>query len=166
MSNTTAPEPVLAAPMTVIRRWQSGLILVGIALLVIGAITLLNDVQPKDYVGIAIWFLGALIIHDGIASFAIFGVSILLRRASRTIPLVVIAIIQGALAIGAIFFVIVVPAMLKKNIGSANSTILPLDYGLNLVLFYAGLAVVTAVAIAGYLVLARRQNARPSISQD
>jgi uncharacterized membrane protein len=166
MSNTTAPEPVLAGRMTVTRRWQTGLILLGIALLVIGAITLLNDVSPNDYIGIAIWFLGALVIHDGIASFAIFGVSVVMRRASRKIPLAVIAIIQGALAIGAIFFVIVVPAILKKDIGSANPSILPLDYGLNLVLFYAGLAVVTAAAIAVYLVFASRQNARPSSSQD
>jgi hypothetical protein len=155
---------VTASPLQ--RRWQTGLILFGVALLVIGAITLLNDVSPKDYPGLAIWFLGALVIHDGIAAFAIFGVSILMRRASRRIPLGVIAIIQGALAIGAIFFVIVVPAMLKKDIGSANPTILPLDYGLNLVLFYAGLAIVTAAAIAVYLVFARRQNARPSSSQD
>jgi uncharacterized membrane protein len=166
MSNTTAPEPVLAGRMSVTRRWQAGLILFGIALLVIGAITLLNEVKPADYVGIAIWLLAALVIHDGIAAFAIVGVSVLMRRASRRIPLVVIAIIQGALAVGAIVFVIVVPLILKKNIGTANPSVLPLDYGLNLALFYAGLAVVTAAAIAVYLVLARRQNARPLRSQD
>ncbi|MGV8897261.1 MAG: hypothetical protein ACOH10_08915 [Rhodoglobus sp.] len=160
MSVTTAPEPVLARPMTTTRRWQTGLILFGIAMLVVGAIVLLNDVAPKNYIGIAIWFLGALVIHDGIAAFAIFGVSILMRRASRKIPFVVIAILQGALAIAAIFFVIVVPAMLKKDIGSANTSILPLDYGLNLVMFYVGLAVVTAVAIAGYLVVAARGRSR------
>lgn len=160
MSTTTAPLT------TATRRWRTGLILFGIALLVIGAITLLNDVAPTDYVGIAIWFLGALVIHDGIAAFAIFGVSILMRRASRQIPLGVIAIIQAALAVGAIFFVIVVPAILKKDIGSANPSILPLEYGMNLVLFYAGLAVVTAAAIAAYLVFARRQKLRPSRSHD
>lgn len=166
MSNTTAPEPVLAGGATLTRRWQTGLILFGIALLVLGAITLLNDVDPKDYVGIAIWFLGALVIHDGIAAFAIFGVSILMRRASRVIPFGVIAIVQGALAIAAIFFVIVVPAILKKGIGSANATILPLDYAFNLALFYVGLALVTAVAIAAYAILARRQKARSSSSHD
>ncbi|WP_309615538.1 hypothetical protein [Salinibacterium sp.] len=160
MSTTTAPLT------TATRRWRTGLILFGIALLVIGAITLLNDVAPTDYAGIAIWLFGALVIHDGLAALVIFGVSILMRRASRTIPLAVIAIIQGALAVGAIFFVIVVPAILKKDIGSANPSILPLEYGLNLVLFYVGLAMVTAAAIAVYLVLARRQNARPSSSQD
>ncbi len=166
MTITTTPETVLAQPKTATRRWQTGLILFGIAMLVVGAIVLLNDVAPKNYIGIAIWFLGALVIHDGIAAFAIFGVSILMRRASLKIPIAVIAILQGALAIGAIFFVIVMPAILKKDIGTANASMLPLDYGLNLVLFYGALAAVTAAAIAGYLVFARRQNARPSISQD
>lgn len=160
MSTTTV------APTTTTRRWQTGLILLGIALLVVGAITLLNDVDPTDYLGIALWLLGALVIHDGIAAFGIFGVSILLRRASRSIPWGVIAIIQAALAVGAIVFVIVVPAILKKDIGSANPSILPLEYGVNLMLFYVGLAVVTAAAIAAYLVLARRQKLRPSNSHD
>ena len=164
MSNTAASTAVLAAPRTAIRRLQEALILFGLALLVAGAITLLNDVEPSSYPGIAIWMLGALVIHDGIAAFAIFAVSIALRRASTKIPVAVIAIVQGALAVGAIVFVIVVPAILKKDIGSANSSILPLDYGLNLVLFYLGLIFVAA--IASYGVVARRQKARPSISQD
>ena len=149
-----------------VRRWRTGLVIFGIALLGLGGVVLLNDVSPTRYVGIAIWFVGALILHDGVAAFAIFGISIVMRRAGTRIPLPVIAIVQGALVVGAIVTAIVVPEILKKNIGSANPTILPLDYGLNLVLFYAGLAVVTAAAIAGYLVLARRQKLRPSISHD
>jgi len=149
-----------------VRRWRTGLVIFGIALLGLGGVVLLNDVSPTRYVGIAIWFVGALILHDGVAAFAIFGISIVMRRAGTRIPLPVIAIVQGALVVGAIVTAIVVPEILKKNIGSANPTILPLDYGLNLVLFYAGLAVMTAAAIAGYLVLARRQKLRLSISHD
>jgi hypothetical protein len=89
----------------------------------------------------------------------VFGVSIVMRRAGRRIPLAVIAIVQGALVIAAIFTAIVVPEILKRAIGSANPTILPLNYGLHLVLFYAGLAVVTAAAIVIALVLRRRRTA-------
>jgi len=153
-------------PMTAVRRWQIGLIALGLALLGIGGITLLNDVNPKRYIGIAEWFLGALILHDGIAAMAVFGVSVVLRKFGRRIPFVVIAIVQAALVIGAIFTALVLPEIIKKSIGSANSTILPLNYGLNLVLFYAGLAVLTAVAIAVYLVVARRQKLRPSLTHD
>lgn len=154
-----------APPQSAHRRWQIALIVVGVGLLLVGGIVLIMDVSPQRYVGIAVWFLGALILHDGIAAMVVFGVSILMRRAGRRIPLPVIAIVQGALVIAAIFTAIVVPAILKKNIGSANPTILPLDYGLHLVLFYAGLALATAASIAIYVVFARRQKLRPSISQ-
>ena len=152
--------------MTVIRRWQVGLVSFGLALLLVGGVVLLNDVNPSKYLGIVAWFAGALIVHDGIAAMVVFGISVLMRRAGKVIPFGVIAILQGALVIGAIVTAIVVPEILKKSIGSANPTILPLDYGLNLVLFYAGLAAVTAVAIAVYFVIARRQKLRPSISHD
>ena len=144
--------------MTATRRWQVGLIAVGVLLLGIGGVVLLNDVSPARYLGIAVWFLGALVIHDGIAAMAVFGVSIVMRRAGRRIPLPVIAIIQGALVVAAIVAALVVPEILKKQIGTANPTILPLDYGLNLALFYAGLAVATAASIAVYLARARARS--------
>lgn len=144
-------------PLTVVQRWQVGLVVFGVGLLAVGGVVLLMDVKPERYLGILAWFVGALIVHDGIAAMAVFGVSIVMRRAGRRIPAVVIAILQAALVIGAIFTAIVVPEILKKAIGSANPTILPLDYGLNLALFYAALAVVTAGAIAVALVLRRRR---------
>ena len=143
--------------MTAVTRWRYALVTFGIALLGLGGVVLLIQVDPAKYIGIAIWFLGALIIHDGIIAFVVFGIGLLMRRASKKIPFGVLVIVQAALVLGALMTAIVVPEILKKNIGSANPTILPLDYGLNLALFYAGLAVVTALAIAGYLVFARRR---------
>lgn len=157
MSNAPLHPAPPRTPLTVVQRWQVGLIAAGIALLLVGGVVLLMDVSPARYLGIAVWFLGALILHDGIAAMVVFGVSIVMRRAGRRIPLAVIAILQGALVIGAIVTAIVVPEILKKSIGSANPTILPLDYGMHLVLFYAGLAVATAAAIAGYLLVGRRR---------
>ena len=146
--------------MTAVRRWQIALIAVGLALFVVGGITLLNDVNPKRYLGIAIWFAGALIIHDGIISFVVFGVNIVLRKTGGRlrVPLPAILIMQGALVIAAIMTLIVVPAALKKSIGTANPTLLPLDYGLHLVVFYGVVAVVTAAALGVYAVLRRRSR--------
>jgi hypothetical protein len=152
---STAP-----APMTAVRRWQIGLIVVGVALLAVGGVVLLMDVKPERYLGIIAWFIGALIVHDGIAAMVVFGVSVIMRRFQRRIPLAVIAIVQGALVVAAIMTALVVPEILKQQLGSANPTILPLNYGLNLLLFYAGLAVVTAISIAAYLVIARARRAR------
>ena len=149
--------------MTAVRRWQIALIAVGLALFVVGGITLLNDVNPKRYLGIAIWFAGALVIHDGIISFVVFGANIVMRKTGGRlrIPLPAILIVQGALVIAGIMTLIVVPAALKKSIGTANPTLLPLDYGLHLLVFYAVLAVVTALALGAYALLRRRRAPRP-----
>jgi len=146
--------------VTAVRRWQIALIAVGLALFVVGGITLLNDVNPKRYLGIAIWFAGALVIHDGIISFVVFGANIALRKTGGRlrVPLPAILIVQGALVIAAIMTLIVVPAALKKSIGTANPTLLPLDYGLHLVVFYGVVAVVTAAALGVYAVLRRRSR--------
>jgi hypothetical protein len=147
--------------VTAIRAWRIGLIALGLAFFVVGGITLLNDVNPARYVGIAIWFVGALVIHDGIISFVLFGANIVMRKTGGRlrIPLPALLIVQGALVVAGIMTLIVVPAALKKSIGTANPTLLPLDYGLHLVVFYAVLAGVTALALAVYG-LARRRVAR------
>ena len=146
--------------MTAVRRWQIALIALGLAFFVVGGITLLNDVNPKRYLGIAIWFAGALVIHDGIISFVVFGANIVMRKTGGRlrVPLPAILIVQGALVLAAIMTLIVVPAALKKSIGTANPTLLPLDYGLHLLVFYGVLAVVTAAALAGYALLRRRRS--------
>ena len=149
--------------MTALRAWRIGLIALGVAFFVVGGITLLNDVNPARYLGIAIWLLGALVIHDGIISFVVFGANIVTRKTGGRlrIPLPALLIVQGALVVAGIMTLIVVPAMLKKSIGTANPTLLPLDYGLHLVVFYAVLAGVTALALAVYGVVRRRRPAQP-----
>jgi cation transport ATPase len=137
-------------PATV-ARWRVVLIGVGLLLLLVGGITLLNDVNPKRYIGIASWFLGALIIHDGIIAFVVVGINVALRRAGRRVPLPVLLILQGAIVVGAIMALIVFPEIMKQAIGTGNATLLPLDYARNLVFFYVALAVTTAIAIAVYL---------------
>ena len=137
--------------MTAVTRWRYALVTFGIALLGLGGVVLLIQVDPAKYIGIAIWFLGALIIHDGIIAFVVFGIGLLMRRASKKIPFGVLVIVQAALVLGALMTAIVVPEILKKNIGTANPTILPLQYGPNLAIFYGVLAVATAAAIALYL---------------
>ncbi|GAB2468362.1 hypothetical protein HD599_000559 [Conyzicola lurida] len=147
--------------MTAIRRWQIALIALGLLLFLVGGITLLNDVNPKRYLGIALWFAGALVLHDGILSFVVFGTNIAMRKTARRVrmPLPAILIVQGALVIAGIMTLIVVPAILKKGIGTGNATLLPLDYGLHLVVFYGVLAAVTVAALAVYFVVRRRRAA-------
>ncbi len=156
---------------SVIRRWQIALIGVGVLLLVTGGLVLLADVSPGRYIGILIWFAGAIILHDGIIAPVVFGIGLLMRKAGRALPprrlVTVLAILQGAIVVGAIVFLIVFPQIVKQGIGVPNPTVLPLDYSSNLIAFYVVLVLVTGAAIALYLlVAARRQKARSSITQD
>ena len=137
------------------------LVALGLLLMAAGAFYLLADVPVSNYLGILIWFGGALLIHDGILAPIIFGISLVMRRAGKRMPFGVLAIVQSALVVAAVFTAVVVPAALKKNIGTANGSLLPLEYGRNLVIFYGVLAVLTAISIAGYLVYRRRKPATP-----
>lgn len=145
--------------MTAVHRIRIVLIVVGVLVIGLGGIVLLNDVNPARYLGIALWFAGALVVHDAIVAPVVLGVHLLLRRAGRRIPLAAILILQGALAVSALMTALVVPQILKQGIGSANPTILPLDYAGNLLLFSAGLALLTAAWIAVVLLRARRGRA-------
>jgi hypothetical protein len=148
----TASAATVSAAM---RRWQVGLIVMGALLLALGGLVLVLDVGPSKFLGIAAWFAGAIILHDGILAPIVFGVSLLLRRAGKRIPFGALLIVQGAVVVGAITALLVVPQQLKRAIGTANPTILPLDYGVNLVVFAAVLVAVTVLVVLGYLRRAR-----------
>jgi hypothetical protein len=141
-----------------VRAWRIGLVALGVLLLAVGAVTMLGDVNPKRYIGILTWFLGALIIHDGIVAFAVVGINVAMRRAGRRVPLPVLLILQGAIVVGAIMALIVFPEIAKQGIGTGNSTLLPLDYARNLAVFYAGLVAVTAATIVAYLRVTSRSR--------
>lgn len=148
--------------MTAVRRWQTAFIAVGVLVIGLGGVVLLLDVNPARYLGIALWFAGALVLHDAVLAPIVLGAHLLLRRAGRRLPLSAVLILQGALVVAALVTAIAVPQILKQGIGSANPTILPLDYAGNLVLFHAGLALITAAAIAGAFAVDRRRRSRES----
>jgi len=149
--------------MTAIRRWQIALITLGLGLLIVATVTALQEVPPDRWIGIAGWLIGALIIHDGIAAMAMFGVSVALRRSP--IPFAVVVIIQAALAVGTIVTVLVLPAIIKQAIGTANPSILPLDYLANLGLFWLVLLAITGGSIGAMLLVSRRRVVRAAVEQ-
>ena len=144
----------------------------GLGLLGLGGLVLLLDVNPARYVGIALWFAGAIIVHDAIIAPGVFVVGIVLRRLGRRLPGAVLVIVQVSIVLLAIVTAIVVPEILKKEIGSANPTILPLDYLPNLGGLYLAVGAATLVAITIYVVVtarretASREKSRRSIDQD
>ena len=137
------------------------LIAFGVLVLVLGVVVLFETNSLKKIAGLASWLILALIVHDGIVAGITFATAFALRKAGRKVPTAVLAIVQGALVIAAIFAIVVVPEIYKKSLGVKNPTVLPLDYGPSLVAFWALLAALTVIGIALYLVRARlrRQTA-------
>lgn len=146
------------APSSAVRAWQFVLITVGIVVLLIGGYQLLTDVAPSNYFGIAVWLVAALVIHDGIIAFTVLGVSVLARRIRM--PFMAFLIVQAAIVAMAIVALLFIPEVIKKAIGTANPSILPLNYAINLAVFAVVLAVVTAIALVAAVVITRRRAGR------
>ena len=131
------------------------LIAFGVLVLILGVVVLFETNSLKKIAGLASWLIFALIVHDGIIAGITFATALTLRKAGRRVPTVVLAIVQGALVIAAIFAIVVVPEVYKKSIGVKNPTVLPLDYGPSLLLFWGVLAALAVLGVVLYLVRAR-----------
>ncbi|MCS0498328.1 hypothetical protein [Protaetiibacter mangrovi] len=138
-----------------ITAWRAVVAAVGVVLLLAGVGFFLTDVRPADYPGVVSWLLGAIVLHDGLAAMAVFVVTVVVRR-TRGIPFAVLAVVQSAVAAAVIVTVVVAPEIVKQAIGTANPSILPLDYARNLLIVHAGIAIVAAVTIAVILAVRRR----------
>lgn len=136
----------------------------GIVGLLTAAAQLIAVISPDRWLGIAAWLLGALLVHDGFIAFAVLGFSVLVRRLETPVPFAVILIIQGAVVVALIVTALVVPAAIKQTLGSANPSILPLDYTGNLAIFSAAVAAGTLLLVGGYQILRVRRPQTGSTS--
>ncbi|UFS59717.1 hypothetical protein [Subtercola endophyticus] len=155
-SRLTEPQIVVSPAMARVRVLLIG---AGAAVLVLGAVVLFALQSPMAILGVVAWLLGAIILHDAVLSPIVLGVSVLARRAGRRVSRVVLLIIQGAVIVGAILTLLVVPEIYAKTLGPAP-TVLPFDYVLRLALMWLALIVVTAAVCVLYLRRARATAAR------
>ncbi len=142
------------------------LVLGGLAVLVLGAVIMLDTVRLPRILGLASWLVAAIIIHDGIIAPGVFAVGFVMRRtAGRRIPSGVLAIVQSGIVVGSVFTLIVVPEILAQRFAHVTTSLLNADYGLRLGIMWLVIAVVTTAAVLVYLAVRRRQNVRPALSQ-
>ena len=144
------------------KRARIALILGGGAILLLSAWILLTTVKPTRYIGIAEWFVAAIIVHDAIIAPFVFGVGVVMRKAGRRIPLAVLAIVQGGLVIGAIFTIVLVPEILAQQHAHLFQTLLPFDYLRNLGVLWIGTLAATGLAVVGYCVWRGVRSKRPA----
>jgi len=148
-----------------VRVTRGVLIVVGIALIGLGGYVLTETVSPTRYSGLLVWLIGSVIVHDAIIAPVVVAVGLAVRRTGRRVPAAVIALVQSAVVVGVVLSMIVVPEIVARAKGPKNDTVLPFDYAARLGAMWVVIAVVTALAVAIYLVRTRRQKVRESTDQ-
>ncbi|MFT2750846.1 hypothetical protein ACMT9U_14810 [Clavibacter sp. Sh2036] len=157
----TVPAPasrgVLAA--------RIALVAVGVAGLVLGALVLLDSQRPDQVVGVAVFLLVAILVHDAILSPVVFVAGLLLRTTGRRLPPGALVIVQAGVIVMAVMTIVVIPEIRARAIGNDNPTILIADYAPRLALMWVATAVATAVVAVVYA-RTRREKDRPPVTQD
>lgn len=147
-----------------VRVVRGGLVALGVALIGIGGWVLTDTVNPNRYGGLLIWLIGSVVLHDAVLAPIVAAVSLIVRRTGRRVRPAVLWIVQGAVVVGAIFSLVVVPEIVAKAKGPKNDTVLPFDYGVRLGVLWLVIALATAAVVALYLARSR-QKVRPSTDQ-
>jgi hypothetical protein len=154
----TAPQ----APSGRMRMARVALVAVGVLVLAFGGYVLVDTVNLSRLPGLALWIGAAIVLHDAVISPLVFGLGVLTRRAGHRLAGGIIVTVQAVIVLGSLMTLIVVPAIIAERIGPKNPTILPLDYALNLALFWLALAVGGALLAVWLYLRTRRANQRPS----
>ena len=133
----------------------------GVAMLAYGLLGLPTQLGPPQLMGLLTWMAVAILIHDGV----IVPLSTLagagLTRAGAKLQPSSAAVLRGALLTGALV-TLLAGILLKAQSVAQSATVLEADYAVNLVWFWAALALASAATI---VVLERRArlagNIRP-----
>jgi hypothetical protein len=160
MTRSSAVPAVPASTGRGVRVARTVLLVVGVALIGLGGWVLTETVSPTRYGGLLVWLIGSVIAHDAVVAPLVAGVALVVGRAGRRIRPAVIAIVQVGVVLGVVLTLVVVPEIIRKAEGVENETVLPFDYGLRLGVAWLVVAVLTALAVAGWIVLARRRESR------
>ena len=122
----------------------------GVALGLFGVFRLLTQIHGADLVQLAIWLVAALVLHDGVLAPIIVGVGAVLAHVPARARTALNALSP---ALYGLVTVIALPLIHRAYSQPASKAILQQDYTANLGVL---LAVVAAVALAGYAVLTVR----------
>lgn len=159
---TAQAEPVVTGRM---RAARVILIAIGILGLGWGVYVMFDTVSPRRLPGVVLWIGAAIVLHDAVISPLIFGLGVLTRRAGHRLIGGIIVTVQAAIVVGSMMSLIVVPAIVAQSFAPKNPTVLPLDYALNLGLFWLVVMLVSVAVSVWLYARSRRANHRPSLDQ-
>jgi hypothetical protein len=125
--------------------WRIVLAVVGIGLATYGVSLLLTQIPRQTLILLALWLIGALIIHDGVLSPAVVAVGVALRR---YVPDRGRRYLQFALIMAAMVTVIAVPMIYRAHTQPPAKALLLQDFGINLTVLLAAIGCGTLIAYA------------------
>lgn len=137
------------------RTWRIVLATAGILLLLYGAVSLLTNVDFGTLLLLALWLIGAVVIHDGIVSPLVIGVGWALHR---VVPPRARRYLQGGLIAAGLVTVVAIPMIVQQGSLPASKALLQQNFGGNLTLL---LGIVGAVSLLLYAVRVARDGRRP-----
>jgi hypothetical protein len=139
-----------------VRALRIGLAAAGILLALFGVSRLFTQVPVSSLVGLGIWLVAALVIHDGIVSPLVVAVGWLLRE---HVPDRGRRFVQAALILGATVTVIAVPMIYRQDTQPDSKALLEQSFGGNLSLL---LGLIAAGTLLAYAVRVARDQSGPS----
>jgi hypothetical protein len=125
--------------------WRVVLAVVGVGVGTYGIFQLVTQIPRQTLVLLALWLIGALIIHDGLLSPAVIGVGAALRR---YVPDRGRRYLQFGLIMAAMVTVIAVPMIYRANTQPPAKALLLQDFGINLTVLLAAIGGGTLIAYA------------------
>jgi hypothetical protein len=128
-----------------VKAWRMILAVTGIALGAFGVFRLVTEIPRHSLLILAVWLAAALIIHDAVLEPSVVGVGWLLRRhlSDRSRRYVQLALIMIAFVA-----VIATPMIFLRNTQPAEKALLLRNYGANLILIIAIIAVLSLILYA------------------
>lgn len=127
-------------------QWRVLLAVPGIALGLFGIFRLLTQIPGADLMLLAVWLIGALVLHDGLLSPVVGGIG---WAIAHVVPPRARRFLQPGLIVGALITVIALPEIYRRNTQPASKGILRQNYSSNLAI---ALGIITVVMIAAYAV--------------
>lgn len=133
------------------RRWRIVLETAGILLVLFGVFRLVTEIALADLVVLALWLIGAVVIHDGVLSPLVLGIGSVLSR----VPPRGRRYLQAAMVTAAAVTVIAVPMIYRRDSQPPEKAILLRNYGGNLAIL---LGIIGALTLALYAVRVARDS--------
>ena len=118
---------------------------VGALLALFGGLRLATEIPGSQLLVLAVWLVGALVVHDAVLSPLIVGLGVLLHR----MPARLRRHVQAALVAGGIVTVVAIPLIYRAGSQPEVKAVLEQDYAVNLALL---LVIIIGTAGLGYLV--------------